>query len=120
MRPSLVAHSKMEEEIAVDTSESFDTGVLGDTKEVGTSAVHRFPTLLGTMIHKLMEILVSTKNMARLDSAVGEILSEFLSEEALMIPLLSLGTPVRILHLSPYLLYTFQKSSKDPSIGFSI
>lgn len=83
MRPSLVAHSKMEEEIAVDISESFDTGVLGDTKEVGTSAVHRFPTLLGTMIHKLMEILVSTKNMARLDSAVGEILSEFLSEEAL-------------------------------------
>ena len=80
MRPSLVSHSKMEEEITEDVSEK---AVYESTEEkaVGTSIVHRFPTILGTMTHKLMEILVTTKNTAKLEAAVGEVLSEFLTEE---------------------------------------
>ena len=38
---------------------------------------HRFPALLGTMTHKLMEMLVSTRNKVDADSAVGEIIREY-------------------------------------------
>ncbi len=38
---------------------------------------HRFPALLGTMTHKLMEMLVSTRNNVDADSAVGEIIREY-------------------------------------------
>ncbi len=39
--------------------------------------VHRFPALLGTMTHKLMEMLVSTKNNLDAKNAVGEIIREY-------------------------------------------
>ena len=38
---------------------------------------HRFPALLGTMTHKLMEMLVSTRDQLDVTSAVGEILREY-------------------------------------------
>ena len=82
MRPSLVAHSKMEEEVIEDvTTEPEMIMPIAGGGATGVSIVHKFPTLLGTMTHKLMEILVSTKNTANLEDAVSEILSEYLTEE---------------------------------------
>jgi ATP-dependent exoDNAse (exonuclease V) beta subunit len=39
--------------------------------------VHRAPAILGTMTHKLMETLVSSKNAADVKGVVGEILREY-------------------------------------------
>ena len=50
-----------------------------DTEEL--SGVHRFPALLGSMTHKLMEMLVVTKNRISIEVAVAEILGEYLTEE---------------------------------------
>lgn len=44
-----------------------------------SSISHRFPAHLGTMTHKLMEMLVSAKNNVNTDSAVKEILGEYLT-----------------------------------------
>ena len=41
------------------------------------SGAHRFPALLGTMTHKLMEMLVTTGNRLDVRAAVGEILREY-------------------------------------------
>ncbi len=44
-----------------------------------SSISHRFPAHLGTMTHKLMEMLVSAKNNVNTDNAVKEILGEYLT-----------------------------------------
>ncbi len=80
MRPSLVAHSKMDE-FSVDDAEDEEQEKEASTSEKN-SVVHRFPTLIGTMTHKLMEVLVSTSNAADLTQTVNEIISEFMVEEA--------------------------------------
>lgn len=41
------------------------------------AGVHSIPDILGTMTHKLMEMLVSTKNQLDVSAAVGEIIREF-------------------------------------------
>lgn len=43
----------------------------------GRTDAHRFPTLLGTMTHRLMEIMVSTKNTFNTDEAIDEIIREY-------------------------------------------
>ena len=43
------------------------------------AGVHRFPALLGTMTHKLMEMLVTTGNQLDTQTAVGEIIREYRS-----------------------------------------
>ena len=53
---------------------------LEDQEETGAE-VHCSPALLGTMVHKLMEILVSTKNRVDVKSAIQEILSEYETPE---------------------------------------
>ena len=58
----------------VMTQEVEEDTALDDPKS-GRS--HRFPALLGTMTHKLMEMLVSTRNGVDADSAVGEIIREY-------------------------------------------
>ena len=45
------------------------------------SVVHRHPQELGTMTHKLMEMLVSAKDKIEASEAVNEILNEFLTPE---------------------------------------
>lgn len=39
----------------------------------------RFSAILGTMTHKLMEMLVTTGNSLDVDTAIGEIISEFIT-----------------------------------------
>ena len=46
-------------------------------KDTVISGSRRLPALLGTMIHKLMEMLVSTKNKVDADRAVSEIIREY-------------------------------------------
>lgn len=46
------------------------------------SGVHRFPTLLGTMTHKLMEMLVTAGGRLDVQGAAGEIVREYLTPEA--------------------------------------
>ena len=48
-----------------------------EEKETKNDDVHRFRALLGTMTHKLMEMLVSTKNKVDAASAVSEIIREY-------------------------------------------
>ena len=51
-----------------------------DNGEMATG--HRFPALLGTMTHKLMEMLVTTKNQLVIESAVAEIIREYRTPES--------------------------------------
>jgi ATP-dependent exoDNAse (exonuclease V) beta subunit len=53
-----------------------EEGTSSSETETG-SGVHRFPALLGTMTHKLMEMLVTTGNQLDVRSAVGEIIREY-------------------------------------------
>ena len=48
-----------------------------DVATLDRNSVHDVPGLLGTMTHKLMEMLVSSKNMIDIDSAVSEIIREY-------------------------------------------
>ncbi len=61
--------SKMSDEQDVNVEEEVTVGE--------TNAFHKCPALLGTMTHKLMEMLVSTKNKVDVKEAVVEIIREF-------------------------------------------
>ncbi len=63
---------------AAVASDRFDTEESAEQKAGG---VYRFPALLGTMTHKLMEMLVSTKDEIDTDEAVGEIIREYRTPE---------------------------------------
>jgi ATP-dependent helicase/nuclease subunit A len=70
--------SKMAEEQEVNIVMAPDDAMAdSDSKEEKGKDSHRFPALLGTMTHKLMEMLVSTKNKADTASAVEEIIREY-------------------------------------------
>ena len=43
----------------------------------GNKAAHKCPALLGTMTHKLMEMIVSTENKLDVKDAVNEIIKEY-------------------------------------------
>ena len=60
--------SKLEE----DFGEAMET-----MPETSSSESQHFPALLGTMVHRLMEVLVSTKNQVDVDMAIREIISEY-------------------------------------------
>ncbi len=47
------------------------------TDVASMGGVHKFPALLGTMTHKLMEMLVSTRNKVDASGAVAEIIREY-------------------------------------------
>lgn len=55
-------------------SDRFDTAESAEQKAGG---VYRFPALVGTMTHKLMEMLVSGKDKIDAGEAVGEIIREY-------------------------------------------
>lgn len=64
-----------EHEIKEDAAEQVD---IKKGKAAGSNAeVHRFPALLGTMTHRLMEIIVSTKNTYDINQAIDEIIREY-------------------------------------------
>ncbi len=49
-----------------------------ETRKISSnSAIHRFPDLLGTMVHRLMEILVSSGNTVDASKAIEEIINEY-------------------------------------------
>ena len=70
--------SKMSDEQDVNIVEEPGISVVSDDEKSGdNAAAHKFPALLGTMTHKLMEMLVSTKNSVDTASAVGEVIREY-------------------------------------------
>ncbi len=81
MRPSLVAHSKMDEDSLDDLVAETEVPANEIDNTSQRSVVHRFPTLLGTITHRLMEVLVSTRDKTDLEATVDEILGEYLTEE---------------------------------------
>ena len=56
---------------------SEDQEGVADQDDKKVSEAHKFPALLGTMAHKLMEMLVSTKNTVDVKDAVDEIIKEY-------------------------------------------
>jgi len=54
-----------------------DDAAESDDQKDENSQAHLFPALLGTMTHKLMEMLVTTKNKVDATNAVHEIIREF-------------------------------------------
>ncbi|MCR5023734.1 MAG: UvrD-helicase domain-containing protein [Lachnospiraceae bacterium] len=69
--------SKISEDHAAGSEEPFiGSGIIGSGSEL-----HKFPSILGTMTHKLMEILVSTKNKVDIDDAIDQIIREYGSPE---------------------------------------
>ncbi len=70
--------SKMAEEQGVNVVVAPDDAMAdSDSKDEKGKDNHRFPALLGTMTHKLMEMLVSTKNKTDIAGAVEEIIREY-------------------------------------------
>ncbi len=70
--------SKMSEEQGINVMQSVDdVSAMTDQEAKKASEVHRFPALLGTMVHKLMEMLVSTGNTVDAGEAVSEIIKEY-------------------------------------------
>lgn len=67
--------SKMSEDQEVDPV--IGPEIVTEEKDKKNDDAHRFPALLGTMTHKLMEMLVSTKNKVDAASAVDEIIREY-------------------------------------------
>ena len=76
-RLHLTSKASREEETDQVTVPAGVTG--GDAEKEGDSP--RFPALFGTMTHKLMEMLVSSKGKADDAGAVREILGEYLTPE---------------------------------------
>ncbi len=73
--------SKMAEEQDVNVVEEPGTafGTEKSDKDIALPGNRKLPALLGTMIHKLMEMLVSTRNKVDAASAVNEIIREYRS-----------------------------------------
>lgn len=74
--------SRMAEEQAVNTIEESLSGGAPDINNNAAKSGDRIvdceiPALLGTMVHKLMEMLVTAKNMIDVAGAVGEIIKEY-------------------------------------------
>ena len=72
--------SKLSEEQEVSIAETTEVEIVdnvADKKVSDNIVAHKFPALLGTMTHKLMEMLVSTKNKVNVENAVNEIIREY-------------------------------------------
>ncbi len=66
-----------EEEISVsDISVDTDEGNISETLDLGA---HKYPSLLGTTTHKLMEMIVSTSNKVDPKRAIDEIINEYIT-----------------------------------------
>ncbi len=52
-----------------------------EDKTSGNAEAHKVPTVLGEMVHKLMEILVSTRNAMDADGAIAEIINLYRKPE---------------------------------------
>ena len=61
-----------EEEIITDGENSHQAEINGTNAET-----HSFPALLGTMVHRLMEMMVSSENRLDITAAVKQILHEY-------------------------------------------
>ena len=72
--------SKMISDESVDiTTEDDGYSDIGQEKQPANSAAHKNPALLGTMTHRLMEVLVSTKNKVDPVKAIEEIIREYIT-----------------------------------------
>ena len=80
------SHARIKSKLADDEAEVI--AVIEQSVEDNTEAttenksnVHRFPDLLGTMTHRLMEMIVSTKNALDTKVAIDEIIREYRTPE---------------------------------------
>lgn len=48
-----------------------------DEKSTANINAHRFPALLGTMTHRMMEVIVATKNSCNVEQVIDEIIREY-------------------------------------------
>ena len=75
--PSKLAEDSAETVISNERTVNVDSS----NKASYSKTVHKFPDLLGTMTHRLMEMIVSTKCSVDTDKAVEEIIREYRTEE---------------------------------------
>lgn len=75
--PSKLAEDSAETVISNERTVNEDSS----NKASYSKTVHKFPDLLGTMTHRLMEMIVSTKCSVDTDKAVEEIIREYRTEE---------------------------------------
>ncbi|MBO4862415.1 MAG: UvrD-helicase domain-containing protein [Firmicutes bacterium] len=61
------------------SEDDYDDKAAGETKQRGVNII---PTLLGTMVHRIMEALVSSRNVTDADSLVRETLNEYQADPA--------------------------------------
>lgn len=83
MNPS---HARVSSKLTEDMPEAIvaedeSIGAASEVEDKTISDVHRLPALLGTMAHRLMEVLVSTKNAVDADQTIAEIINEYLTPE---------------------------------------
>ena len=76
-RLPLVSKLSDKDEMVVEMQDSLS----GTDDETGKKKDKKFPALLGTMIHKLMEILVSARNKDDSKSVVDEVIKEYSTPE---------------------------------------
>lgn len=73
------AEASVGDDLVNSSEEATDTTVSSNVNVSNTvlSEVHRFPALLGTMTHRLMEMIVSTKKSLNICDAIDEIIREY-------------------------------------------
>lgn len=69
--------SKIEDEETDINVVSEDENTSETKSAISNLDAHRFPALLGTMTHRLMEIIVSTKNTCNINQVIEEIIREY-------------------------------------------
>ena len=79
-RPSdIKAHKKSDEDVQTDAE---DTEITAEEVSAGEDRLSHVPAnVTGTMAHRLMEILVTSKGTAKRDDAVSEIISDYWQED---------------------------------------
>lgn len=77
----LKSPSKLDDESI--TSETEETGE--ETASTEKSGAHKYPQLLGTMTHRLMEILVSSKNRFSTEEAVITVVQEYCMQQSVSV-----------------------------------
>lgn len=105
MNPSrMQIESKLEEEPVDEMVEMHVSGQMPAPREPKSSErsiLHKCPTLLGTVVHRMLEMLIASKNQVAVEMAVEEILEEYITpdyemyREALKYALLTIAQTMR-------------------------
>lgn len=70
--------SKLEDDVSEVISVTDESGkAISETESKEVSKAHRFPALLGTMTHRLMEVMISSGGQFKAEKAIDEIVREY-------------------------------------------